>query len=310
MKKSALVIYSILIGLLVLLMMGCGKSLLTPLTGDGAGRNPELALERAEYLYLSGSVDEADVIYQDLMTNHANDPEQQEVYFEAVRGHSKCVLEIGSTNTTDVLKGFIDFALSLDVDTFETDPDQLSGFEEFAADFKEKVWSSFTILTLIPDASRTEADYANMSISGLFAVCADFAGLMGVYVAGATNVMQKIDELNTKVEAFNTLWITYVNSGYDTSYQNELGVLQDDIMVIYAEIQGASISTITVMRAVEEQGQEVQAETQNADNPLNQMLNDVFDVIITTINETLPAIEEIENQSGSLWENLDQASAW
>ena len=312
MKKSAILIYSILLCFFALLMTGCGKSLFAPLTSDSAGRNPELALERAEYLYLSGSIEEADALYQELMTNHASDPEQQEVYFEAVRGHSKCVLELGAGDTTEMLKGFVNFALNIDTSTFETDPDQLSGFNENAADFKERVWSSFEILLLIPDTNRTEADYANMSISGLFAVCTDFAGLMGTYVSAGNSVMEQINTLNENIISFTTEWaLAEATYGSAAAAPADVKTSLDDtataITAINTEIQGSFDETIDVMSLVQDQGIQVKNETVNADNPLTSVLNGVFDVVLETIANTLPGMQGLETGTGDF--NADIAEA-
>jgi len=297
------------------MLIGCGKSLFAPLTINKAGFNPQLALERAEYLYLSGNIEDAEKIYLDLKEKYQDDAENPEIYYEALRGCSKCVLEKGTADSAEVLKSFFNFALALDTETFEADDEKIGAFNQYAEDFKARVWDSFTLLVMIPDTARSEADYANMSISGLFSVFASFVQLMAGTADYTSTVMAKLSEMEEQVALFNQKWAEaedlFIDPvSFSSEYKTALKELAGTIDTLYTEILAVLSDTTDIMTIVKTDGTDVQMETANADNVLSASLDEVFTAIIEIIDGTLGSMEQIEAEAGEFYENFQNALAF
>ena len=317
--KKAVVLLAALGIVFLLLLSGCGKSLFAPFTTSGVLINPELALERADYLYLGGNVEEADEVYVALMEEYADDEEYLDVYLNAVRGHSKCTLEVDPESSSDALISFINFAMSVDTETFSLDEEGETSrdeFEEHAATFKEAVWDSFVILTVIPVENRTESDYGNMSISGLFTVCVDFLTLMVTTVDATTNIMEKMEELSTQVDEFNTKWSeAELTSGtnpatWAAGIQDEIQAIAVNIDIVYTEIETVLISVEETMELLQLEGEEVTTETAGATNALTLMLNEVFVVILEVVDSTLTVLQDMQDITSEFYLNLQDALSW
>ena len=303
----------------ILLLTGCGNSLFPPSTTDNTLTNPELSLERANYLYLGGNAKEADEIYLALINIFANDEENTEIYFNAIRGHSKCTLDMGQQSSADALESFFIFVQSIDVETFALDENGQSAQEAFGTtgtSFKEIAWKSFTILLDIPQEQRTEADYSNMSISGLFTVCVDFLTLMVTTVNATNSIMEKIAELSAQAGDFVDGWseaeVTYGTDpiAWPAETIDEIKAIAVTIDALYSETVGTLLSVEGTMELLLTETEQVTAGTTGADNSISLMLNGVFTVVFEIVDTTLTLYNEMQNTAGEFYDQLITAIGW
>lgn len=310
---------SIRIIAILFLLTGCGKSMFSPSGTDNTVINPELSLERANYLYLGGSTEEADEIYLALIEAWAGNEENSELYYNAIRGHSKCTLDGGEQDSADVLESFFSFVQAVNIETFTLDAEGQSAqeaFETSGASFKGIAWNSFTILLDIPPAHRTEGDYCNMSISGLFAVCVDFLILMATAVDATTNIMEKMTELSTQAGEFIDSW-TEAESNYGTDpaawpaeIQNTIQDMAVSVDALFTETSGTLTAVNETMELLLTESEQVTSETADAENTITLMLNDVFNVIFEIVDMTLTVYNNLQSGAGEFYNDLITAIGW
>ncbi len=301
----------LLILFLVFLIPSCGKSLFAPLSSSTIPRDPLIALDRAEYLYLSGEVEQADAFYTQIMAKYVSDPESKEIYYESLRGRAKCLVEKDTTDGSDVFSQFFEFLSAIDFETFSVDEEQLATFKEDGAQYSEKLYLAFNTLALIPEADRTEGDYANMSIAGVFSVLFQAVDFFQEASQTQETVLAEFAKINEKREEFEEKW-EELQSGTPSLQQvqqtrSDLKALAQDITTIYAEIKGTLTEIVSMMEAVQTKSTAVKEETAAAENPISQMLNAVFEEIDTVISEALPTVEELDEKSGEFYSDLQTA---
>jgi len=164
--------------------------------------------------------------------------------------------------------------------------------------------------------NRTESDYGNMSISGLFTVCVDFLTLMVTTVDATTNIMEKMEELSTQVDEFNTKWSeAELTSGtnpamWATEIQDEIQAIAVNIDIVYTEIETVLISVEETMELLQLEGEEVTTETAGATNALTLMLNEVFVVILEVVDSTLTVLQDMQDITSEFYLNLQDALSW
>jgi len=269
--------------------------------------DPYLALERAQYFYLSGDVAKADDFYTQLIDRYKDDPSNRHIYYESLRGHSKCIIERESSDSKEVLNGFLNFAFSIDPESFETDNQQMEDFKRNAEAYADELNESFDTLALIPHDYRTEGDYANMSIAGVFTIIFQASAFFGEAAQSQSTVMEKLESINEKQEEFTTKWEEYENDPTNVQLRDELKVIAEEIDTIYSEIDDTLDDTVTTMEAVEEISARVKTETEPADNSISVQLSGLLNPINEAVSGALPAIKEIESQSGDFYDHWQEA---
>lgn len=304
----------LLILFFVFLIPSCGKSLFAPLSSSTIPRDPLIALDRAEYLYLSGEVEKADAFYTQLMAKYASNPASKEIYYESLRGHAKCLVEKDTTDGSDVFSQFFEFISSIDFETFSVDEEQLAAFKEDGAQYSDKLYLAFNTLALIPDADRTEGDYANMSIAGVFSVLFQAVDFFQEASQTQETVLAEFEKINEKREEFEEKWeeLEQLQSGTPSlqqlqQTQSDLKTLAQDINTIYTEIKSTLTEIVSMMETVQAKSTAVKEETAAAENPISVMLNMVFEEIDTVISDALPTVEELDEKSGEFYSDLQTA---
>ncbi len=290
-----------------LLVVSCGENFFSTFAPSKMPDDPYLALERAEYLYLSGDIAKADDLYIQLLEHYKDDPLNRHIYYESLRGHAKCIIEKNSGDSKAMLTEFLNFAFSIDPESFESDSQLMENFNKNAASYVDVLKESFDILALIPHDHRTESDYENMSVAGVFTILFQASTFFGVAAQSQSTVMDKIESINTKQEEFNAKWEEYENDPTNTQLQDELKALAEEIDTIYTEIDDTLDDTVTTMEVVEETSARVKAETEPAVNSISVQLNGLFNPINETVSGALPAIKGIESQSGDFYDHWQEA---
>lgn len=292
---------------ITLLLVSCGENLFSTFASSKMPEDPYLALERAEYLYLSGDVAKADDFYTRLIDQYEDDPSNRHIYYESLRGHAKCIIEKDSDDSKEVLDDFLNFAFSIDPESFETDNQQMEDFKKSAEAYTDVLNESFDTLALIPHDHRTEGDYANMSIAGVFTILFQASAFFGEAAQSQSTVMEKIESINEKQEEFNAKWEEYENDPTNTQLRDELKALAEEIDTIYTEIDDTLDDTVTTMEEVEEDSARIKAETEPAENSISVQLSGLFNPINEAVSGALPAIKEIESQSGDFYDHWQEA---
>jgi DNA repair exonuclease SbcCD ATPase subunit len=316
MVKARHIVGVIVITLWAFMLLSCGDSIFYALSSKTIPNDPYLALEQAEDLYLSGKVAKANDFYGQLEKKYKDDPEYQDVYHDALRGKSKCVLELPPEGTSkeestqdseEAIEIFIDFAMSIDTEDFSLKDADLDTFRTVAADYQSRLNTSFDTLANIDMDARTEGDYANLSISGVISVL--FIGVdFFIFAADKTStIMNKIDTLNKKIDEFNSTWEEYEDDPTNTDIQQQLEDLAKEIDDLYKEIEDTLDNVIDTMQEVKEEGNRVEKETKPAENEISVMLNGVLASMTDAVEGALPGMEEIDNQSGDFYEHWDDA---
>ncbi|RKX78175.1 MAG: hypothetical protein DRP87_07095 [Spirochaetes bacterium] len=311
--KRKYIIY-ILPGLaMVIFLSSCGKNLFAPLTFKPP-KNSEVALERAKDLYLSGDIERAEEFYDKVILDCESDPGKKDLYYDALRGKAKCILEHPEGDPNEVLKVFIDFAMSIDMETFDVSKEKLETFSEYSKGFQKTTEEAFETLKKIPRDDREEGDYANLSMFGLFYVSVDLLNLFTAATQEGANIMNRINELEKKIEEFNENWDIYENpQNYDPNInieeiKEELCAIAKEIENIYDEIISTIETALNLMKDIRNKSDIVLNETKEATNPLSTMLREVFATMFDTIKDVLPNMEEIQTESGTFYDNLQEAT--